>query len=759
MRNRRSILAILILGLATSVMGQFVIDPSTGNAYDQATGAKLVTLGQAGEVFNRNPQNGTAYDAATGAQLVVMPDGSIPAGQLAATLDLSGKTVTLPDASITASKLDPGAVGYTWNVKRLTQGGSPCAGMGELSIIYEAPSKVLHPGDSVTPVFKTWADTGYFESANGIDWTAWTGGPGGTNQTYATAALSYCSVIKVGSTYHLFGVANPNNPLTQVVHHATSADGLSFTRVGTTDILPTAGGWDAGCVICNLSVLYDSGTWYMLYDVGGYAGARNSAFCQGLATSADGTAWVKKTTPIGATLSGPVINNGYCWTGPDLHKIGSTFYLWIAGGHDWDTPTDIWLWTSTDCQNWAKTDIMLPRLHAGVGTTTEIGGTITDPCCVEATVNGITSTYLFFASESSQYAPGLPGATNLNPKNPLQNVDFPSFVAVAQCPLATLVGLNQQPVCPPKPRPFENIVLSNTYIDPTAWHEPGLITPQYHMQGVIYQGKYTLLHNYADPAAFQSELANLFLGADAGNFTMTSAAIDNFGFGPASLRNLTTGYSNVAVGPSALNANTTGYQNIGIGTAALATNTTGVANIAIGYDALLSITTGSSYNLAIGYNSLQGIVGASSNNIAIGDRICQNATSSGNMNGNTIVGSWALPLCNNNSYGNNSVLGYDGLHNLTSGYSNISIGASTYLNAASDHDCIIIGNGTTGKGINTTAIGTTATVGTYIMGGVTVLPIAILNSGNAIAGAIGYDGTNFRVCKAAGTWSTVTAVP
>ena len=82
MSNRRVILAVVILALATYVVGAFVIDPTTGTAYDKDTGAKLVTLGQAGEVYNRNPQTGTAYDASTGAQLIVMPDGTITAAKL-----------------------------------------------------------------------------------------------------------------------------------------------------------------------------------------------------------------------------------------------------------------------------------------------------------------------------------------------------------------------------------------------------------------------------------------------------------------------------------------------------------------------------------------------------------------------------------------------------------------------------------------------------------------------------------------------------
>ena len=81
------------------------------------------------------------------------------------------------------------------------------------------------------------------------------------------------------------------------------------------------------------------------------------------------------------------------------------------------------------------------------------------------------------------------------------------------------------------------------------------------------------LHNFGSD--------NTFLGAQAGNFTMTGT--NNTASGALALTATTTGFFNTASGNLALSANTTGISNTASGTLALVSNTTGTSNTASGY--------------------------------------------------------------------------------------------------------------------------------------------------------------------------------
>lgn len=71
--------------------------------------------------------------------------------------------------------------------------------------------------------------------------------------------------------------------------------------------------------------------------------------------------------------------------------------------------------------------------------------------------------------------------------------------------------------------------------------------------GVIYKDGNRFMHNYEGGT---NPGTSTFLGLNAGNFTLTSAATANTGIGRDSLGNLTTGSANTALGVSTLQANT-----------------------------------------------------------------------------------------------------------------------------------------------------------------------------------------------------------
>jgi hypothetical protein len=142
---------------------------------------------------------------------------------------------------------------------------------------------------------------------------------------------------------------------------------------------------------------------------------------------------------------------------------------------------------------------------------------------------------------------------------------------------------------------YGNIVLENTTTSGT---------------GVITKNGTSFIHNFQHPTGNTAIPIgrNVFIGENAGNFTMGSTATStshgsyNSAIGYQALYSNTTGYFNSAIGYQALYSNTTGFQNSAIGYQSLFSNTTGRYNSAFGYRALYSNTTGL-YNSAIGYNS------------------------------------------------------------------------------------------------------------------------------------------------------------
>ncbi|MBE2217576.1 MAG: tail fiber domain-containing protein [Ignavibacteria bacterium] len=142
--------------------------------------------------------------------------------------------------------------------------------------------------------------------------------------------------------------------------------------------------------------------------------------------------------------------------------------------------------------------------------------------------------------------------------------------------------------------------------------------------GVIYKGAERLLHDYGTN--------NLFLGINAGNFTMTglgnlvignnaldnnTTGIYNTSLGVQSLTDNTTGDNNTALGYQTLAGNISGDNNTAGGHLSLSSNTSGVGNTAFGFRSLLGNTTGTN-NIAIGINAGSTIT-TGSNNIAIGN--------------------------------------------------------------------------------------------------------------------------------------------
>ena len=114
----------------------------------------------------------------------------------------------------------------------------------------------------------------------------------------------------------------------------------------------------------------------------------------------------------------------------------------------------------------------------------------------------------------------------------------------------------------------------------------------------------TIMHNY--PAGGSANGTNLFLGEDAGNFTMNPASQSNYSLGGSTLSSLVFANHNIAIGNVSLAAVTTGGNNVAVGHSCgfdpggPAGITTGQSNILIGYTAGTGFTSSESYNIIIG---------------------------------------------------------------------------------------------------------------------------------------------------------------
>ena len=133
---------------------------------------------------------------------------------------------------------------------------------------------------------------------------------------------------------------------------------------------------------------------------------------------------------------------------------------------------------------------------------------------------------------------------------------------------------------------------------------------------------------------------------------------------------------NTAIGDSAMALMTTGVRNVGVGTRVMHQSTTAFDNIAIGDSALYFQTTGSN-NVAVGKFAMLGVSGTpltAANNVAIGNLAMRDIRTTAATN--TAVGTSAM-------------------QSITTGVSNVALGASAGFNNQTNSNRLYIGNAPT----------------------------------------------------------------
>jgi len=334
------------------------------------------------------------------------------------------------------------------------------------------------------------------------------------------------------------------------------------------------------------------------------------------------------------------------------------------------------------------------------------------------------------------------------------------------------------PILPKELNKFHHVYSNNLVLPPTN-----------NTQGIIYQGYNDVFHNLVQGGTpFLHTYANTntaghntFLGADAGNLSLTGAGAGsegsyNTGIGYRNLIALTTGAFNTGVGANALFLATTGDDNTALGYSALSEASTGSDNTAVGSYSLAKLTErsgASSFGSYSGYSNTTGLwnsyLGAYAGrynatghyNTGVGYGALGGASGQ-NHSSNTGIGTQALTAVTTG--GHNTVVGAKAGTKVTTGVNNTFIGSAAADNVTTGTNNIIIG-----YNVNPSAADATyeLDIGGAIKGNLSTKDIEIIGSldiksdapaaanSTGTAGTITWDADYIYICTATDTWKRV----
>lgn len=245
------------------------------------------------------------------------------------------------------------------------------------------------------------------------------------------------------------------------------------------------------------------------------------------------------------------------------------------------------------------------------------------------------------------------------------------------------------------------------------------------------------------------------------NFPPDTTATASMAAGTGSLANQTgsIGYSNTAFGYQVLAGALTSaaVNNAGFGTQAMQQITSGHNNNAFGWNALLNTTTGS-FNDAFGHDAMNGNVGGSTN-AAFGEGAMFGNFLTYSANNNAAFGGNALFSISTG--GSNTALGENAFPLLTTGATNVGVGQNVAPNFTTGNNNVILGvsaapTATAGASSNV-VIGQGADVVQSNTNGATVVGTGAKGAGGTVAignGALGTGGGGFNVTVVGGSAGT-----
>jgi predicted GH43/DUF377 family glycosyl hydrolase len=196
-----------------------------------------------------------------------------------------------------------------------------------------------------------WAPDASGESGRSTSWTRYAQNPVFTasGSSWDRSYLSSSCVIRDGSEFKMYYTASDNSGYYRI-GLATSSDGLSWTRYGSSPVInvgPT-GSWDRyyafyPCVI-------KDGSMYKMW----YSGYGGSYYAIGYATSSDGKSWTKYSGNPVLTVGQYDQWDGYYAYMPCVIQDGSEYKMWYTGYSQYTYTGAIGLATSTDGISWSK---------------------------------------------------------------------------------------------------------------------------------------------------------------------------------------------------------------------------------------------------------------------------------------------------------------------------------------------------------------------------------------------------------------------
>lgn len=183
-----------------------------------------------------------------------------------------------------------------------------------------------HSGSIITTNFRI----GHATSPDGVTWTKDTNNPVldmGPVGTWDGGWVSAGSVIFDGSEYHMWYSAHAVWGSGVRVGHATSPDGVNWTKDPSNPVLIPDTSWES-TRIDGPVVIFD-GTTYRMW----YSGGKMYTWRIGYATSEDGSVWTKYgNNPVLRKGSTESWDDRYASVGSVIDSSGVKYKMWYGGG-------------------------------------------------------------------------------------------------------------------------------------------------------------------------------------------------------------------------------------------------------------------------------------------------------------------------------------------------------------------------------------------------------------------------------------------
>jgi hypothetical protein len=167
---------------------------------------------------------------------------------------------------------------------------------------------------------------GYATSTDGITWAKHSGNPVFTPQegSWDAHSVSDPTVINEGGLYRMWYTGTTQNADgsrgTTAIGYATSRDGINWVRAQGQPVFQAQKPWGSGGIggPSIIPVQRD-----LLYELWFHGADEDGNLAVGRAYSDDGIRWVEDDqNPL-------VRDDNFGFTSPDVHKVGSTYYLWL----------------------------------------------------------------------------------------------------------------------------------------------------------------------------------------------------------------------------------------------------------------------------------------------------------------------------------------------------------------------------------------------------------------------------------------------